>query len=405
MRRGQLRFAGWELVAIAAIAMGTAGVYQFGWSSIRVPMGTRLGLPEPALGTVFTLFIVFQTIGQFPAGWVRDRYGPRIPLVVAAGCLTLGFAGVALADTPRAVYLAYSIGGIGVSFTYTVAINTPVKWFDERRGLATGVVTMAYSGVSFLFIPFIRTGTAHDFRTTLLILGAITGVASLLAAVVLRDPPTPRSRSSDAPATPGGYSFGWRETIRTWQFWLLYVVFMVVNGVGLMVIGKVISFAGALSLPAAAGTASASLIAIADAAGVLIGGSLSDRFGRRRTVAVSLVLCGIALIGAVVAGVVGWGIGFVVLIGASAFFRSPPFAVFPTIVGEYYGRTFSSENYAALYSAKLFGGALGGTVASTVIVWIGWSSSFALGAGMIALAGIAMVFLRPVTARSASPGQ
>lgn len=396
MSRTHLRFSGWGLVVIAALAMGTAGIYQFGWSSIRLPIGARLAVPEPALGTVFTLFVVFQTIGQFPAGWVRDRFGPRVPLLIAAGFLTVGFAGVAMAESLRAVYLAYTIGGLGVSFTYTVTINTPVKWFDKRRGLATGIVTMAYSGVSFLAIPVIRSGTTHNFVGTLVFLGVLTGAASLVAAGVIRDPPETPGGSAEPTSTPTGRDMGWRETVRTWQFWLLYAVFMVVNGVGLMVIGKVVSYAGALSLPAAAGTASASLVALADAGGVLAGGSLSDRFGRRRTVAASLLLCGVSLAGAVAVGRAGIPVGFVALIGAAAFFRSPPFAVFPTIVGEYYGRTFSSENYAALYSAKLFGGVLGGTVASTLIVLIGWSPSFIVGAGLLIIAGVALLFLRPV---------
>lgn len=405
MDRTELPVAGWGLIGVAALAMGSAGIYQFGWSSIRVPLGTRLGAPEPAIGTVFTLFIVFQTIGQFPAGWVRDRVGPRVPLLAGAGCLAGGFAGVAVGASLPAVYLAYAVGGLGVSFTYTVSINTAVKWFDDRVGLATGIVAMSFSGVSFLLIPAIRTGVAEAFDQTLFLLAIVTGGASLLAAVLLRDPPAPGTATGEPVGDEMDTAWTWRQSVRTWQFWLLYAVFVVVNGVGLMVIAKVVAFASALSLPAAAATASASLVALTDAAGVLVGGSLSDRFGRRRTVAVSLVLCGLTLAGAVVVGRAGFAMGFVALIGAAAFFRSPPFAVFPGIVAAYYGRTFSSENYAALYTAKLFGGIFGGTIASGLVVSIGWSESFALGAGLIALAGIALAFLRPVASARPARGQ
>ncbi|MFC6737079.1 oxalate:formate antiporter, partial [Halolamina salina] len=102
--------------------------------------------------------------------------------------------------------------------------------------------------------------------------------------------------------------------------------------------------------------------------------------------------------GAVAAGEAGFGAGFVVLIGAAALFRAPVFAVFPNIVADYYGRTYSSENYAALYTGKLFGGVLGGTVASGLVLVIGWSASFAIGAVLAVLAGVAMVFLRPTAA-------
>jgi len=395
MDRTELRFSGWELVAVASVALGAAGVYQFGWSSIRLPLGSRLGAPESALGTVFTLFVVFQTLGQFPAGWVRDRYGPRLPLVAGALCLTGGFVGLAVARSLPAVYVAYALGGVGVSAVYTVAVNTPVKWFNERRGLATGVVGMSFSGLSFLAIPTIRGSVGEAFEGTMFVLAAVAGSGALLAAVVLRDPPTIPDADDSASAALDERAWTWREAVQTWQFWLLYVVFAATNGVGLMIIGKIVSFASALSLPAAAATASASAVALSEAGGVVIGGSLSDRLGRRRTVAGSLVLCGLSLAGAVALGGQGLAVGFVALVGAAAFFRTPMFAVFPNLIADYYGRSYSSENYAALYTAKLFGGVFAGTVASGLVIAIGWSASFLLGAALVGLAGVAMLLLRP----------
>jgi OFA family oxalate/formate antiporter-like MFS transporter len=398
MDRRDLRFSGWELVVAAALALGAAGIYQFGWSSIRLPLGSRLGAPESALGTVFTLFVVFQTLGQFPAGWVRDRYGPRLPLLAGALCLTAGFVALAVARSLPAAYLGYALGGVGVSAVYTVAVNTPVKWFTDRRGLATGLVGMSFPGLSFLLIPALRGGVTADFERTLFFVAVAVGGTALLAALVLRDPPSTAVDKPPSTETADEAAVTWRGAVRTWQFWLLYLVFVAANGVGLLMIGKIVSFASALSLPVAAGTAAASAIALSEAAGTIIGGGLSDRFGRRRTVAVSLVLCGVSLAGAVAAGAAELAVGFVALVGAAAFFRTPMFAVFPNLVADYYGRAYSSENYAALYTGKLFGGVLGGTVASGLVVTIGWSASFAIGAVLAVVAGVAMAFLRP-TAR------
>ena len=193
--------------------MGVAGTYQFIWSSIRTALGMRLDASAAALGTVFTLFVVAQTLAQFPAGKVRDRYGPRIPLLVAAGFLTAGYIGTAYAPNVPTIYLSYTIGGIGAGIAYTVAVNTPVKWFADHRGLATGVVTMAYGGVSVLLIPFVRGGITAAFGRTLIILGAVAGVVSLLAAAVLRDP-SEENESVDTPVDAAAYT--WRETARTW---------------------------------------------------------------------------------------------------------------------------------------------------------------------------------------------
>jgi len=403
LRRFDRRLAGWGLVAAAALAMGACGAFQFTWSSIRLPLGSRLGAPETALGTVFTLFITFQTLSQFPAGWVRDRYGPRVPLLVGSALMVAGFAGVAVADSLLTAYAAYAIGGIGAGSAYTVAVNTPVKWFVAKRGLATGIVTMTYSALSFVLIPGIRGGVATDFRTTLLLLAGLVGVLGLVAAAVIRDPDNDTTQDDQPPddeqatdAIDPDDAYTWRDAVRTWQFWLLYVAFIVINGVGLMLIGKVVSYAAALDLSASAGTAAASFVALADAGGLLVVGSLSDRLGRKRSAAASIVLAGLALVAAVVAGQRGLALGFVAFAAIAAFFRSPPFAIFPGLVGSYYGRAYSSEVYAVLYSAKLFGGVIGGTVASGLVLTLGWSESFGLGAVLLVAAGLSLAFLRPV---------
>jgi len=394
------------LIAVAALAIGAAGTYQFVWSSLRLPLGSTLGASEASLGTVFTVFLVFQSLSQFPVGWVRDRYGPRVPLLVGAPLLAAGYAGTAFAGSLPVVYAAYAVGGVGCGAVYTVAVNTPVKWFTERRGLATGVVTMSYSGVSFLLIPIVRRGVESALAETLLVLGAGVGLVGLVAAAVVRDPPdgvAGDTAGDDEPATDTGRTAteteaaaaGWREAVQTWQFWLLYAVMIVVNGVGLMLIGKVVAYADALGLPGAVATAGASVVAFADAAGIVTVGGLSDRYGRVRTLSVSLVCAGLALLAATVAGDAGAAWPFAALVGLAALFRSPTFAIFPTLVGEYYGAARSSENYALLYTGKVWGSVFGGTVASLLVVSVGWTTSFRVAAVVLAVAGAATGLLRP----------
>ncbi|MFB6227746.1 MAG: MFS transporter [Halobacteriales archaeon] len=410
--QSELGISRWWLIAVAVVGMGAAGTYQFGWSSIRGPLGARIGAGETALGTVFTLFIVFQTVSQFPAGWVRDRYGPRLPLAAGGVLMTAGYAGTAFASNVAVMYVAYAIGGVGAGAAYSVMINTPVKWFDDRRGLATGLVASSYAGMSFVFIILVRGRIEANFVRTLLALAVAVGILALVGVPFLRDPgdsegPGEATVSTDGAgesgtrgdgADVGTVSYTWRDAIRTWQFWLLYAVFVIVNGVGLMIVGKIVAYADAMALPAAAATAAASLVALGDGAGGAAGGALSDGLGRERTIALSLVACGTCLAGASLFAVEGVGAAFVALIAAAAFFRSPVFAVFPSIVGEYYGTSHSSENYAALYSAKLWGGVVGGTVTSGLIVSLGWNPTFRLGAGLLVLAGVATAFLRPVGA-------
>ena len=133
-----------------------------------------------------------------------------------------------------------------------------------------------------------------------------------------------------------------------------------------------------------------------DGAGLLVLAGLSDRLGEERTAGASLVLCGLTLAGAVASGTRGHASLFVAFVAAAAFFRSPVFAIFPSLVGRYYGEARSSENYAAIYTAKVPGGVFGGTVTGALIATLGWSMAFYVGAVLVVGAGLAAFALRPV---------
>ena len=409
--RHTLPFSRWWLIISGALAMGMAGTFQFVWSAIRGPLGAQIGATEATLGTLFTVVIATQTVSQLPAGWFRDRYGPRLPTLAGAILITGGYVGLATAITPMAAFVSAAAGGAGAGAIYTVAVNTPVKLFDERRGLATGILTMSYALLSFALIPVARGNLLGSFMNTLLGFAGIAGIVCLIAAVVLRDPDIEvesvseelgdsgqeRMALTDDRTNPSEVAYTWHEIIRTWQFWVLYAAFALINGVGLMLIGKVIAFADTLELSAGIATIAASIIAVADGAGGLLVGGLSDRLGLVRTAGTALFVSAIGIVGAVVAGHLGIGVGFVICVAVAGFFRSPVFAIFPNLIGTYYGSAYSSENYAVLYTAKLWGSVFAGTVASLLIATIGWSASFLIGGGLMALAGILVFAVRPIS--------
>lgn len=409
---GRFRSSRWLYVVAAVLAVGTAGTYQFSWPAIRGALGAQATASGTTLGTVFSVMVVAQTLTAFPAGWVRDHYGPRIPFLVAAPLLFFGFVGAAFDPTLPALFLWFALGGAGVGITYDIAINTPSRWFVSRKGMATGAVSMAFSGTSFLLIPLIQRSVQIEFSATLFALGVASGVAAVVAALVIHDPDEGESNAGDGdePAsttddvtdestadTPTDTAeVTWRTMIRTRRFWLLYGIFAVVNGVGLMLIEKIVVFTTQLGLSATAATAAASLVALGQASGVIVIGTASDRLGREQTLAGSLLCCGTVLVASVVVGGMGWQWVFVALIGITMFFRSPAFSILPGLVGDYYGEEYSSENYAVMLTAKLWGGIFGGTVTSLLVIQIGWSPTFLLGAGLELIAGLAAVlFLRP----------
>jgi len=188
--RRVLGYSRWWQIIAAAVMMALVSPYQYVWSSLEGPLAVDLDASLSALGFVFTAYVVIMALVQFPAGWWRDRYGPRA-VTLAAGVLAGGgYLALAFATNIWQVYLAYSVGAAGVGMVYTVAVNTAIKWFPDRRGLTTGIGTMAFAAGSALFVPYVRWMVAGDaLATALSSMGVLIAVGILVGTVVLRDPP------------------------------------------------------------------------------------------------------------------------------------------------------------------------------------------------------------------------
>jgi OFA family oxalate/formate antiporter-like MFS transporter len=399
--KAELGFSRWWQILAAAVMMGLISPYQYVWSSIEGPLSTALSVDAAAIGLVFTLFVVFQAGSQVPVGWWRDRRGPRALTLLAGVLAGGGYLGLAVATSVWQLYLFYSLGAIGVGIVYTVAVNTALKWFPDRRGFTTGLGTMAFAGGSALVVPYVRANaTATGYPDVLTNMGLLIGLGILVGALVLKDPPTDWLDEAEADANEadqeilGGKQYESGEMLRTWQFWLMYGMFVAVSGAGLMLTAKIVSFAAAVGLSGNIATLSATALPIAGGVGRLIMGEVSDRVDRERAMFGSFTLCGLGLLAVVYFGVSGLEYAFIGAVFVATFFWSPQYTLFPSVVGDYYGREHSSANYAFLYSGKMWGGLFGGAVAGFLVTALDWETTFLIGGVLAIVAGVAALALR-----------
>ena len=423
--QAELGYSRWWQIAAAAVMMALVSPYQYVWSSLEGPLAADLDVSLSALGFVFTAYVVAMALIQFPAGWWRDRYGPRAVTLTAGVLAGGGYVALAFVTELWQVYLAYTLGAVGVGMVYTVAVNTAVKWFPDRRGLTTGIGTMAFAAGSAAFVPFIRYMVAGDaLATGLRSSGVLIGVGIVVGALLLSDPPRgwgrPNSddaedgRSESDPSaddardderpsgddTPGlgideTRQYEWREMIRTWQFWVMYFMFFAVSAAGLMITARTVLYAEESGLTAGTATVAATLLPIGSAGGRLVVGALSDRFDRERVTAVSFLICGLSTLAIVGVAGIGSGVGYVLTVAVAVFFWSSQFSLFPSLVGDYYGSRHSSANYSLVYSGKMWGGVFGGGVVGWLVGVIGWDATFVLGGVLALAAGVVGVLLRP----------
>ncbi len=206
------------------------------------------------MGWMFTLFFVF--LGSASAiwgGWL-ERVGPRKAAVVAALCWCGGLLISAFGVINHQLWMLWvgsgAIGGIGLGLGYISPVSTLIKWFPDRRGMATGMAIMGFGGGAMIGAPLANLLMNH-FRTadsvgvwqTFVAMAAIYFVFMLGGAFGYRLPPagwrpegwTPPVAKSNGMITQRHVHL--KNAHKTKQFWLIWAVLCLNVSAGIGVIG------------------------------------------------------------------------------------------------------------------------------------------------------------------------
>lgn len=280
------------------------------------------------MGWMYTLFFVL--LGSSAAlwgGWL-EHAGPRKAGVVSALCWCGGLVISAFGVSTHQMWLMWLgsgvIGGIGLGLGYISPVSTLIKWFPDRRGMATGMAIMGFGGGAMVGSPLaaelmkhFATPTSVGVAQTFLVMAAVYFVFMMAGALGYRVPPSgwkPEGWTPPAAQTSGAMITQRHVHVKkVWgipQFWLLWMVLCMNVSAGIGVIGMASPmlqevFGGNLigvakkfgeldpsQLAAIAGVAAGftALLSLFNIGGRFFWASLSDRLGRKQTYVVFFVL-------------------------------------------------------------------------------------------------------------------
>jgi len=378
---------------------------QYAWTLFVGPMQKQTGWALSDIQAAFAMFILFQTWVQPLDGWLVDRLGPRW-FITAAGLLCgVGWAGMGYASSLPMLYTAYCAAGMGAAFVYSCSIGSALKWFKERRGLAAGIMAAGFGGGTALFIPFIQSMIAsRGYQATFVATGVFQGLVILLVAQFLRHPPAqavaPVPASASGSPQIGKRQFTTLEMLRTPQFYMMYLSFVLMATGGLLVTANAGPIAKSWGFSAGVLTLAATLSPLANGGARVFWGWASDRLGRETTMILTFVLQAICLASVVTLGQVS-GAWFAATLVAVYFTWGQVYSLFPSASADYFGTRNATSNYAVLYTAKGVASIIGGWFGALLYEQSGsWVTGF-YGSALMALiaAGIAV----KLRASSAAP--
>jgi MFS transporter, OFA family, oxalate/formate antiporter len=395
----------WTQLILGLVAMMAISSPQYVWTLFTGPLNQKLGATLAEIQVTFSLLIVVQTFFSPFQAYLVDRFGPK--LLISLGAIMSGGSWVlaSYADSLVALYIFYGvIGGFGTGIIYVGIIGLVVRWFPDRRGLATGLAAAGYGfGAFFTSFPIDNMIKSSGFERTLLVWGIIQAAIGVVAALGLRVPPDGYRPTGFDPETvqiemQSRRSYSPKEMLQSPIFYVLFIMMAMMSTSGLMVVSNVGPFATeykvaqVLVFGMAALPLSLTLSRVTNGLTRPFFGWVSDRIGRESTMALAFSLEAIAIV--VLFAFIDNPAMFVVLTGLVFFGWGEIFSLFPSTLTDTFGPKFAASNYGYLYIAQGVGSIFGGPAAALLKEQTGsWTAVFILVACLDALTALAAITL------------
>jgi OFA family oxalate/formate antiporter-like MFS transporter len=360
----------WIILAAGITSMVAVANFQYGWTLFVPPLQKHLKVDQALIQVTFTIFVLLETWLVPFEGWLVDKFGPRL-LVMLGGILAgLGWVLSGKAETLTALYLAYAIAGIGAGIVYGTAVGTALKWFPDHRGLAAGLTAAGFgAGSAFTVSPIANmiNDPSAGYQAAFIKWGLIQGGIVVIAALFLKSPPlgwlpkTWRIKGSEQVKTrQGPISFTSAEMVSTPHFWLMYVMMAMVATGGLMAVAQLNPMAVDYKvdkIPVHFLIWTLPALTFALQADRLVNGFcrpfwgwISDHIGRENTMGLAFGLEAIAKVALIMYA--NRPLAFVILTAFTFFGWGEIFSLFPALCGDFFGRKHATANYGFLYTAK-----------------------------------------------------
>jgi OFA family oxalate/formate antiporter-like MFS transporter len=356
------------------------GNLQYAWTMAVQPIMSATGWKLSEVQWGFSFFIAVMTWTMPLSGWLIDRLGPRAFMTIAGVLCALGWSGIGYAQSLPQFYALYSIAGLGNAFVYCCSTALGLKWFPDKRGIASGLIAAGYGSGAALFNPFFAYLIQRDgYQTTFLYTGVVLGAVILVAGQFLKYPPRgfiqapPNVKPQIRRQTE---QFSSWEMLRTPQFYVLYLMMLAIGIGGLMATAQVAPVGRNFGVSLTAMTIALSLNPLGNGLARIGWGWVSDSFGRERTMALAFGLQAIFLASVVTVGRMG-DVWFVITMALVFLTWGELYVLFPTVSADLFGARNAASNYAFLYSTKGVSSILAGGLAAKLFESTGtWNYAF-----------------------------
>ncbi len=359
----------WVILSFSILGMIAVANFQYGWTLFVKPLQKHFNVDAALIQITFTVFVLLETWLVPFEGWLVDKFGPRLIVMLGGVFAGLGWVGSGKADSLTGLYLSYAAAGIGAGIVYGTAVGIALKWFPDHRGLAAGLTAAGFgAGSAFTVAPIADLINAQGYQAAFIQWGILQGVVVIIASLFLKAPPAgwlPKTWRTG----PLGVQVRKRQSVgdftsaqmvATPHFWLMYVMMMLVATGGLIAVAQLGPIAvdfkvdkvqvSLMGLNMAALTFALSADRLVNGVCRPFWGWVSDHIGREMTMGIAFGLQAVAIF--VLVQFADHPKMFVIFSAFTFFAWGEIFSLFPALCGDFFGRKHATANYGYLYTAK-----------------------------------------------------
>ena len=363
--QSEIKNYGWR-VTFAGMGINLALGILYTWSVISKRVPEDWGWNEDDKSLPYMLACLIFSLVMVPAGRMQDKISPRIVATIGGILVGLGFIIASMTTSLMVFVIGFGIlAGAGIGFGYASATPPAVKWFPaSKTGLIAGIVVSGFGLASVYAAPLTTLLVANlGFKVAILLLGIAFLVVVVALAQILKPPPPGYIPPGALPANKDTKSnkkedFLPKEMLTTWQFYIIWFMYVCGAGAGLMVISKLAAIADK-QVGITMGFVLVAVLAIGNGGGRIVAGMLSDKIGRKAMMFICFVSQAFLILllsratGENALGTIPAMAIISALIGAN---YGANLSLFPSITKDFYGLKNFGMNYGLVFTAWGVGG-------------------------------------------------
>lgn len=282
------------LMALAAVGVHICIGSVYAWSVYVNPIKQEMNWTLTDVTIAFSIAIFFLGLSAALMGKLVERNGPKVSAIIAAVLFGVGTAGSGLAimvESKLLLYFFYGVvGGCGLGIGYIAPVSTLVKWFPDKRGLATGLAIMGFGFAAAIWGPTIKVLISSvGLSAAFVILGAAFFVIMFTSALYLEKPEKDylpegfkkKVAAGDKEIKQDLAFIGLNSAVKTPRFYGLWLMLFINVTCGIAIIGVASPLLQeVLGISALVAAAAVGLMGIFNGAGRIFWAALSDYLTR-----------------------------------------------------------------------------------------------------------------------------